>query len=123
MPHICTRCHNTYQSAKEFEHGCPHCGCMKFLFKRDPLPSSIPEPVDHSESEQKPGPVPDQRTEKNRKDGIDPASPETIRIIEPGMYDLNLLKLAESDDRVIRTTEDESFRLDLLSMGMKKKKK
>ena len=52
----------------------------------------------------------------------DPDSVESIRILEPGRYDLNLLKLAESDDRVIRVGKDAHYRLDLHSMMRTKKK-
>ena len=48
---------------------------------------------------------------------------ESIRIREPGKYDLNLLKLAESDERVILVGKDGNYRLDLSSMMRSKKKR
>ena len=52
----------------------------------------------------------------------DPDSIESIRILEPGRYDLNLSRLAESDDRVVRVGTEDTYRLDLHSMIRKKKK-
>ncbi|MDD1730193.1 MAG: Zn-ribbon domain-containing protein, partial [Methanospirillum sp.] len=49
-------------------------------------------------------------------------SVESIRIIEPGKYDLNLLRLVESDDRVIQVGKDGNYRLDLHSMIRSQKK-
>ena len=48
---------------------------------------------------------------------------ESINIIEPGRYNLNLLRLAESDDRVIQMGADGKYRLDLYSMMRHKKKR
>lgn len=47
---------------------------------------------------------------------------ESIRILEPGRYNLNLVRLAESDDRVIKVGADGKYRLDLNSMMRRKKK-
>jgi len=52
-----------------------------------------------------------------------PDAIESIRILEPGRYDLNLSRLAESDDRVVRVGSEDTYRLDLHSMIRQKKKK
>jgi len=34
MPHICTRCSNTFESGEDILKGCPACGWKKFMFVR-----------------------------------------------------------------------------------------
>jgi len=34
MPHICTRCNNTFESGEDILKGCPVCGWKKFMFVR-----------------------------------------------------------------------------------------
>jgi uncharacterized protein len=34
MPHICTRCNNTFESGEDILKGCPACGWKKFMFVR-----------------------------------------------------------------------------------------
>jgi len=34
MPHICTRCGNTFESGEDILKGCPACGWKKFMFVR-----------------------------------------------------------------------------------------
>ena len=49
---------------------------------------------------------------------------ESIRIIAPGTYELNIEKMARSDERVVGLGKEGSYALDLLSMaGSKKGKK
>jgi predicted nucleic acid-binding Zn-ribbon protein len=49
MPHICTRCNNTFESGEDILKGCPVCGWKKFMFVRR-LPAG--ENKDRLQSEQ-----------------------------------------------------------------------
>ncbi len=48
-------------------------------------------------------------------------SPESITIVRPGEYDINLVQMAQSPDRVIKIGSDGEYRLNLHSMVRKKK--
>lgn len=130
MPHICLRCKTRLEASPGLAPRCPACGGTKFSFE-----SARKEEVVRSEAQIK-APVEESAamrsgaereiTEKNHEKPQEPMTPdsvESIRIIEPGKYNLNLLKLAESDDRVIQVGKDGNYRLDLHSMmGTKKKR-
>ncbi len=126
MPHICSQCKKRYDDVAELRNGCPACGCGRFEYvsgrgRREPGPVSE-EPAENQDNNEKAGqpagspsaPIPYR---------ADPDAPESIRIIEPGRYDVNLLRLATSDDRVVKVGDEENYRLDLHSMMRKKKKK
>lgn len=130
MPHRCAECGTVFSDAGRLKDGCPVCGCAKFFFEsgrvREKPQASTPAPA--------PAPLPEQKRQipqktpappvEIKKDDKQPAdSLESIRILEPGRYDLNLSRLAESDDRVVKVGTEETYRLDLHSMIRKKKKK
>lgn len=48
---------------------------------------------------------------------------ESITVINPGSYELNLEKLAESDELVIRMGSDDRYMVDIHSMGKTSKSK
>ena len=48
---------------------------------------------------------------------------ESITVINPGSYELNLEKLAESDELVIRMGSDDRYMVDIHSMGKISKSK
>lgn len=143
MPHICSQCGKRYENAADLNNGCPACGCGRFEYvssrkrrekEREPAvgqpvredtretgkeqakkPIRQPAGVRKEESEKTTGSPPPHRAA--------PETPESIRILEPGRYDVNLLRLASSDDRVVRVGDEDSYLLDLHSMMRKKKKK
>jgi len=53
---------------------------------------------------------------------------ETIRIVSPGSYELNLEKMAQGDERIVSVGKEGSYIIDLMSMtkdnpkGKRKKK-
>jgi predicted nucleic acid-binding Zn-ribbon protein len=119
--------------------GCETCGGRKFLYVGDQsthkrargewpsLPSDRRNEKDREPRKEEitimePGSAKKSR-EGSRK--IDPDRVESITIVAPGEYELNITKLAGSDDRVVGMEETGSYHLDLLSMikGKKKKKK
>jgi hypothetical protein len=137
MAHICFRCKTRIQAVAGLPPQCPVCGGTKFAFESDKkrenkkdnentiqvtgpeiplsvlseIPDSIPDTADISDNSQK----------EIKSDAAE--SIESINIIEPGRYNLNLLRLAESDDRVIQMGADGKYRLDLYSMMRHKKKR
>jgi predicted nucleic acid-binding Zn-ribbon protein len=48
---------------------------------------------------------------------------ESIRIVSPGTYELNIEKMADSDERVVGIGSGGSYVVDLLSMVKSNKKK
>lgn len=48
---------------------------------------------------------------------------ESITVIKPGSYELNLEKLAESDELVVRMGSDDQYMVDIHSMGKTAKSK
>lgn len=132
MPTICLRCKKRLEAVPGLAPRCPECGGTRFSFvsaKKAEELSAEPTEVQQAEETAE--------VETDHPVGqqviIAPAAPEqepltadsveSIRILEPGKYDLNLLKLAESDDRVILMGKDGNYRLDLSSMVRSKKKR
>ena len=130
MPHKCTRCGCEYdEKSPELFSGCRECGSRKFFFIGK-LSESHEQKTDNGRR-----PVLkhrirtdaarlhqyDKRSEKNVNRGYSPI--ESIRILEPGSYELNIQKLIESDERVVRLGDEGSYMLDLISMVHQKKRK
>jgi predicted nucleic acid-binding Zn-ribbon protein len=117
MVHTCATCGKVYpDSSPDILQGCSSCGGKKFYFERPgayrktevPACPPIPEPE----------PEPEEKREEDRFDRV-----ESIRILGPGTYELNIEKMADSDDRVVGLGREGSYAVDLLSMAGKKKKK
>lgn len=128
VAHKCIRCGKEYKNSSEnILEGCTSCGGRKFYFIRDGAarpgqpakapdaepPRAEPEKVVTAAPENIPEPE-----EKGEK-------VESIRILGPGSYELNIAKMADSDERVLRVGRDGSYVVDLLSMAkpVKKSKK
>lgn len=119
MPHECVKCGKIYpDSSKEILEGCRKCGGRKFLYvaEESKRRKRIEKPA-ASEPEEKQGPS-KKESQKNIYNGL-----ESIRILSPGTYELNIEKLAQSDERVVGFGEGGSYGVDLLSMMKSKKKK
>jgi predicted nucleic acid-binding Zn-ribbon protein len=125
MPHKCTKCGREFSDGStEILKGCPSCGSRKFLYvreehrHRDVLEEkTISEiAIETKEDILEVVPAPDAQ----------PADPrgkvESIRILQPGSYELNLKKLAESGDMVVGIGKDASYLVDIPSMGKKEEK-
>ena len=117
MVHICAGCGKVYpDSSGEILKGCT-CGGKKFYFERpeaqknralpDP-PAPAPEPA--------PASAEGASVKGDRFDRV-----ESIRIIAPGTYELNIEKMARTDERVVGLGTEGSYALDLLSMAGAKK--
>jgi predicted nucleic acid-binding Zn-ribbon protein len=120
MVHICAACGRVYpDSSEEILKGCS-CGGKKFYFERPDVQRKRSAPVPPA-PEPEPEPV-QEKTEADETDRFDRV--ESIRIIAPGTYELNIEKMARSDERVVGLGQEGSYALDLLSMaGSKKGKK
>lgn len=130
MPHKCVKCGCEYnEKSPELFSGCSECGSRKFFFISE-LSRTI-----RSDKDNLSRPVLKKRRnyENNNRNQINEIpetavqrtySPiESIRIVEPGTYELNIQKLVESDDRVVRLHDEGSYMLDLISMVHPKKRK
>ena len=125
MPHKCTKCGREFKDGStDILKGCPSCGSKKFLYireehrHRDVLEEkTITEIAEETKEEvlevvDTPGKAADLQ-----------GRVESIRILAPGSYELNLKKLAESGDMVVGLGKDASYMVDIPSMGKKEEKK
>lgn len=118
MPHKCVQCGRDYKDASPvILRGCESCGGRKFLYvgendrNRDVLLEQSAEAL----AKEAPDQVLVVNTEQDGKtESLDRI--ESIRIIAPGTYELNIEKLANSDERVVGIGTDGNYLLDLHSM-------
>lgn len=134
MPHRCVKCGKEYKDASfEVLKGCEQCGGKKFLYTRvqpageparKPARSAkagAPEPsVPVTDTGKKPV-VPEKKVDSHPAPEGDRV--ESIRIVSPGTYELNISKMAESDERVVATGGDGSYMVDLISMMKPRRRK
>jgi predicted nucleic acid-binding Zn-ribbon protein len=125
MPHKCTKCGREFrEGSTEILKGCPSCGGKKFLFVREAerhkdvleekTIDSIAEETREEVLEVKPEP----------KKYVEPYERvESIRVLQPGSYELNIEKLAQSDEVVVKLGKDEKYVVDILSMAKSKRSK
>ena len=121
MVHTCVTCGRVFpDSSPEILSGCSGCGGKKFYFER---------PQSHKKTSPSP-PVPPAEPSQPGEDSTGVSHDEdrssrveSIRIIAPGTYELNIEKMAKCDDRVVSLGREGSYAVDLLSMAGKKKKK
>jgi predicted nucleic acid-binding Zn-ribbon protein len=127
MPHKCTRCGREYKDGStEILKGCESCGNKKFLYvkqaelNKDVLEEkSIDEIAD--ETQQEILEVVEPKKKKKEVEMYDRI--ETIRIVSPGSYELNLEKMAQSDERIVSVGKEGSYIIDLMSMAKYEPKK
>ncbi|PKL66040.1 MAG: hypothetical protein CVV32_02315 [Methanomicrobiales archaeon HGW-Methanomicrobiales-3] len=131
MPHKCTKCGREYKDGStEILKGCASCGNKKFLYVKegdihdDVLEEkSITEIAEDSKEEILEVVEPAKKKEVEMYDRV-----ETIRIVSPGSYELNLEKMAQGDERIVSVGKEGSYIIDLMSMtkddpkGKRKKK-
>ncbi|WAC04785.1 MAG: Zn-ribbon domain-containing protein [Methanoregula sp.] len=125
MPHKCTKCGREYRDGStEILKGCASCGGKKFLYvkeadlNKDVLEEkSIEEITDETHQE-----VLEVRAEP-KKDVEMYDRVETIRIVGPGSYELNIEKMAKDDERIISVGKDGVYNIDLLSFTKDTRKK
>jgi uncharacterized protein len=141
MPHRCTRCGTIFEDGDSvILSGCPNCGWNKFLYVKTEskgsedqvnpaleeqkldLESSLDEVVrsiDEALSSEHEGKK--QEPEAERK--IDEDRVESVRILGPGSYELNLDSLLERKELVMAIREEGSYALHLPSVFKQNKDK
>lgn len=123
MPHKCTQCGREFEDGStKILKGCPSCGGKKFLFIReaerhdDVLKEKTIEDIARDTGED----VLEVR-EGRQRDEIEVFERiESIRILGPGSYELNIEKLARSDEVVVGLEKEGKYMVDILSMAKKK---
>jgi len=125
MPHKCTKCGREFKDGStEILKGCPSCGSKKFLYireehrHRDVLEEKTITEIANETNEEVLEVVAAPGTASDIQGRV-----ESIRILSPGSYELNLKKLAESNDMVVGLGKDAKYMLDISSMGKKEEKK
>ncbi|MGM0771898.1 MAG: Zn-ribbon domain-containing protein [Halobacteriota archaeon] len=143
MPHKCTRCEKIFEDGAEvILSGCPNCGWNKFLYVKDMEEQKTD--IEEADAEDLP-----EKEEKEEIEAADPADKfireiddiigiehqerevveeegervESVRILGPGSYELNLNSLLERDEIVMAIKQDGTYAVDLSSTFRKKKKK
>lgn len=125
MPHKCIQCGREFRDGSvEILRGCPSCGGKKFLYVSDRVRNadvleekSITDIA--QETKQEVLEVRNQGPASRPTDILERV--ESVRIVSPGKYELNLERLAESQDIIIGV-DDGKYMLDLPSMSKKKQK-
>jgi len=144
MPHKCTRCESIFKDgAAIILNGCPKCGWNKFLYVRDETPAT--EQVIKSYASVNTGQIspeaskfikevdemlliqdepnkPEMKTEQKEQTPKEIGNRvESIRILSPGQYELNLESLLERKEIVMALKEDGTYIVHLPSVFKKKK--
>lgn len=138
MPHKCTRCEGIFKDgAAIILNGCPKCGWNKFLYVRDITPESqagktgkteaippaaskfikeVDELLGNKVAQRESG-----ETKRETKTEEIGERVESVRILSPGSYELNLESLLERDEIVMALKEDGTYLVHLPSVFQKKK--
>nr|WP_321497256.1 Zn-ribbon domain-containing protein [uncultured Methanolobus sp.] len=150
MPHKCTRCESIFvDGASVILSGCPNCGWNKFLYVKDEeLENESPEgpEIAETEGEHVIDETSSEKTDEHSESiireiddilGVEKKESsvteeegervESVRILGPGSYELNLDSLLDRKEIVMAIKEDGAYALHLGSVfkenkGKKKKK-
>jgi len=120
MPHKCTKCGREYKDGStEILKGCASCGGKKFLYVKDTEinndvleEKSIEDIARETREEILQVVEPKTKQEVEMFDRV-----ETIRIVSPGTYELNLEKMAQGDERIVSVGKEGNYIIDLMSMA------
>lgn len=138
MPHKCTRCEHIFEDGDSvILTGCPNCGWNKFLYvgsadakaSGEEIEPEVSDIVDETKDT-----TPSEKliTEVDEILGIDKEKSaekededervESVRILGPGSYELNLDSLLERKEIIMAIKENGTYAVDLPSVFKKKKK-
>lgn len=139
MPHKCTRCEGVFRDgAAIILNGCPKCGWNKFLYVRDettqpawsagktgdtlipPAATQFIKEVDELLGIKPEQPVPKESKVEKKKEEIGERV-ESVRILSPGSYELNLDSIMKRDEIVMALKEDGTYIVHLPSVFQKKR--
>ncbi|MDD3136151.1 MAG: Zn-ribbon domain-containing protein [Methanoregula sp.] len=126
MPHKCTKCGREYpDGSTEILKGCGSCGGKKFIYIKDAEihkdvleEKSIEEIALESKEDVLEVTGSSPKKEVEMFDRV-----ETIRIVAPGSYELNIEKMAKSDERIVSVGTEGNYLIDIMSMATDPKKK
>lgn len=109
----------------EILKGCPSCGGKKFLYIReaerhdDVLKEKSIDEIARDSGED----LLEVKQARRTTDEVEIYDRiESVRILAPGSYELNIEKLAQSDEVVVGLEKEGKYVVDILSMAKKKKK-
>lgn len=122
MPHKCTKCGREFRDGSvEILCGCPSCGGKKFLYVSDRVRN---EDVLQEKSIEKIAEETKQEVLEVQRPASRPTDilgrVESVRIVGKGSYELNLERLADTQDIIIGMGNDGKYMLDLASMSKKR---
>ncbi|MFA7303444.1 MAG: Zn-ribbon domain-containing protein [Methanoregula sp.] len=125
MPHKCTKCGREYpDGSTEILKGCGSCGGKKFIYIKDAEihkdvleEKSIEEIALESKEEVLEVTGTSPKKEVEMFDRV-----ETIRIVAPGSYELNIQKMAQSDERIVSVGTEGNYLIDIMSMAKEPKR-
>jgi predicted nucleic acid-binding Zn-ribbon protein len=135
MPHKCTRCENIFRDgAAIILNGCPKCGWNKFLYvkdeqtadqqviSRDAIPPAATQFIKEVDEllGNKPAPFVKENKEEKKNEEIGERV-ESVRILSPGQYELNLDSIMKRNEIVMALKEDGTYIVHLPSVFQKKK--
>lgn len=138
MPHKCTRCEGIFRDgAAIILNGCPKCGWNKFLYVKDEMTqpagsagktvdTSIPpasqfiKEVDEILGNRPAQPEPKESKVEKKIDEVGDRV-ESVRILSPGSYELNLDSIMKRDEIVMALKEDGTYIVHFPSVFQKKK--
>ena len=118
MPHKCTKCGREYKDGStEILKGCASCGGKKFLYvKEDQINRDVLEEKSIDDIAKESREIILEVEPKSKKEVEMYDRVETIRIVAPGSYELNLEKMAQGDERIVSVGKEGSYIIDLMSM-------
>jgi hypothetical protein len=127
MPHQCVKCGEIYEDGtKVILKGCPNCGGKMFFFiKKDALKKKkkIINDLTKKEKQQIENDVYDIIGQEIDKDKPVVLDIESISILKPGKYELDLVNLFKKKQPLIYKLEDGKYMIDLLETFQKFKNK
>jgi uncharacterized protein len=132
MAHKCTKCGREFEDGStQILRGCPSCSGKKFLYVRESerhVDVIEEKPLAEIVQERKSETLEIQSKPSKEVEIFDRV--ESIRILGPGSYELNIEKLAKSDEVVVGLGKEGQYIVDIPSMarsirkaGKRKKKK
>lgn len=115
MPHKCTKCEEIFRSGdKRILSGCPVCGWNKFLFISEEAikAGKVTESIDEETS---------QEAALIESEELEGGRIESIRILGPGVYELNIEALLDRKEIVMALKEEGKYIIHWPSIFDKKK--
>ncbi len=126
MPHKCTTCGHVFDDGSaSVLTGCPSCGANKFLYVKPDKSAHAPHDRSSEQIAHRPeDPYPKGRTSIPAEQGkVDPSRVESIRILGPGSYEINIPALIERKEIVMALKEDGNYVIHMPSAFNKKRAK